>query len=403
MWSKVAVTLLLLTALERRCTGSEARPLETADAGAFADSLGVDVHLQYDETSYGSFPHVRQALEYLGVRHVRDSALRRGPRALNRYVDLARSGYRFDLFLNADQPAQLAHVRTILAASPTSVASLEGPNEVNNDPVHFEGRTAVEGARAYQAALYAAIKRDERLAPIPVLNYTNFPPTSGDADAVNVHSYAKHGRSPGPQLEADIRLTGASQPRGRPVFVTETGYATSPSARGVDAVGEEDQAALIVVGWLDAFRAGVKRTYVYELLDEAPAGTRPDDPEHYYGVFDANGRPKPAARMLRTLIASLRSAAAPFSGAAPSLTVTGAGVKRLVLTRPDGSALLAIWRETGLEATSADVILRLAQPADVRRLDPLTGRESAALPPAALTFALRRAPAWFIIQTGRKG
>ena len=41
-------------------------------ARAFGDSVGVNVHLLFEDTSYGRFDVVRSRLRELGVRYVRD-------------------------------------------------------------------------------------------------------------------------------------------------------------------------------------------------------------------------------------------------------------------------------------------------------------------------------------------
>jgi len=49
---------------------------ETAvGADAFVDSVGVNVHLHYNDTSYGNFASVERSLKDLGVRHIRDGLI----------------------------------------------------------------------------------------------------------------------------------------------------------------------------------------------------------------------------------------------------------------------------------------------------------------------------------------
>ena len=43
-------------------------------ADAFVDSIGVTTHFNYDDTPYGNFAAVEQALTGLGVRHIRDGS-----------------------------------------------------------------------------------------------------------------------------------------------------------------------------------------------------------------------------------------------------------------------------------------------------------------------------------------
>ena len=396
MWSKLAVAVLLLTALERRCTNDQ-RPIEEAKASTFAESLGINTHLQYLETSYESFPRVKAALDFVGVRHLRDSAFRRGPQARERFAELASDGFSFNLSFNADISTQLALALRLEKGSPQAIASVEGPNEVNNDPVRFGGLTGVEAAQAYQAHLFRVVHSSPSLRGVEVLAYTNFPPSRGLADAVNVHSYAKGGHSPGPQLASDTNIAAAAQPAGQPFYITEFGYPTGVA--GGDVVDEDTQAALIMVGWLDAFRAGARKVYLYELLDERPDSRRPYDAEQHYGLFDAYGRAKPAAVAIGTVLAYARQSA----GAQPSteslgVTVRGIGAKQLVLRRQDGSSLVAIWRETASASSPVTFNVALATPADVRRIDVKEGRTGPALRALGFDLAIGRAPEWLEIK-----
>jgi len=53
-------------------------PVQAQNAGSadkFVDSVGINVHLNYLDTPYANFPQVLQALQLLGVRHVRDGLI----------------------------------------------------------------------------------------------------------------------------------------------------------------------------------------------------------------------------------------------------------------------------------------------------------------------------------------
>ena len=59
---------LCLVAASYAASGVE----KAVGADAFVDSVGVNVHLHYTDTSYGNFAAVEKALKDLGVRHIRD-------------------------------------------------------------------------------------------------------------------------------------------------------------------------------------------------------------------------------------------------------------------------------------------------------------------------------------------
>ena len=398
MLRQFAAAMLMLTAAERRCTSPLPRPIELGTAAAFRDSVGVNVHLQYTETAYGDRARVDAALTYLGVTHLRDSAMRRGPAMFDHFVDLARRGERFDLFFNAELDPQLARAAALQAAALGAIALIEGPNEINNDPVSFQGRTGLAGAQAYQAALYDQVRSRPEFRTLPVLNYTNYPASSGRADAVNVHSYAKRGASPGGQLASDSAQTAAAMAPGLPTYVTEIGYTTAPAAASPDAVSLDDQAALTLVALLDAFRAGVRRTYLYELLDERADGPTSGDPEHHYGLFDAEGRPKPAATAIQAILKLLP--AGNFSASPQDLPVAahfdGQGARMLLLRGGVSGSVLFVWRETVPGALPESVEMQLSDLRTVRQVS-LTGQTSNSVPTRRWRIWLERSPAVFLL------
>ena len=393
MLRQLATVWLAVIAAERRCTAPAARPVEVASADAFRDSIGVNTHLQYAETAYGDPGRVDRALAYLGIVHLRDSALRRGPSGFEHYMELARRGYRFDLFFNANLKTQLARAAALEAAAPGSLASIEGPNEVNNDPVSYDGFTGVRGAQAYQAALYAGVRGIPQLRSLPVLNYTNYPASLGRADAVNVHTYPKLGASAEPQLSRDRDATAAAMPAALPFYVTETGYATAAPTASPDAVSLEEQAELTVVTLLDGFRSGARRTYLYELLDERTDEQAAGDPEHHYGLFDVAGRPKPAAVALRSLL-QLISPGSPSRSSSSDVVVSGAGVRHLVVATKDAQ-LLFLWRESSKGTHPEHAEVRLGSPYLVHQVSLTNAKSPAIVAEQNWTVELGRGPAVF--------
>jgi hypothetical protein len=67
VFHRATLSLAFAAALALPAHGEKA-----ASADAFVDSVGVNVHLHYQDTSYSNFPKVKQALLELGLRHVRD-------------------------------------------------------------------------------------------------------------------------------------------------------------------------------------------------------------------------------------------------------------------------------------------------------------------------------------------
>ncbi len=100
---------------------------------------------------------------------------------------------------------------------------------------------------------------------------------------------------------------------------------------------------------MDATQMGVRATYFYELLDKR------DDPqqiylENHYGLFHADGTPKPAATALHNLSSILADGGATATGfqtGGLDYSVSGlpAPGDSLVLQKSNGAYDLVIWTE----------------------------------------------------------
>ena len=338
----LTVVLVTVLALLRQCAHAPGDHAALSTE-AFRDFIGVNTHLQYSRSPYADIGRDERALQYVGIRHLRDSAFRAGEGAFDHYLALARAGRRFDLFVNADMGEQLARVVRLLQASPGAVDLLEGPNEVNNDPVVWRGVRGDAGARAYQAALYRSIRSHAALAAIPVADFTDWPPSAGKADLANVHSYPRRGDPPGRQLAWDWALVHAADADKRSFVVTELGFPTRSGGLEGRAVDESTQASRLLESLAEGIRLGASRLYIYELFDER---SQSQDPEMNYGLFFANGRPKPAAVVLARLQTLLAEAdagsqalsqdplATPSAGAERSVSILGRGGRTLIVSWP---------------------------------------------------------------------
>ena len=161
----------------------------------------------------------------------------------------------------------------------------------------------------------------------------------------NAHPYAGGG-PPEPALGEAVREAGADDLE-RGVLFTETGYHNALHATaGQPATSEQAAAVYLPRLLVTAFGAGVRRTFIYELLDEKPdPGLR--DPEQHFGLLRQDFTPKPAYTAVQTLIRVLRSTEGERSRApAPARLRVSAedGVERLTLERRDGSQVTALWR-----------------------------------------------------------
>ena len=69
------LALALLFAATAACQPTKGVCETPVSADSIADSVGVNIHLHYDNTVYGNFPLIQSLLTDLGVRHTRDGLI----------------------------------------------------------------------------------------------------------------------------------------------------------------------------------------------------------------------------------------------------------------------------------------------------------------------------------------
>lgn len=429
----VAAASLALT------TQGGAAPSAIAPASDFIDSIGVNAHILFSPPAFaawGDLNRVEAALSYLGVGHVRDGARAMSPADVARFATLARrTGIRYDFALGSggemDPTTTLADLHRLEAAAPGSIAAIEGPNEINNIFFTRAWRVTYAGQQTDicnhdlspvalgQAALYRALRADPAFRRVPVYNYSlvglkvpvpvngcttdldadlaSAGPVKGKADFGNVHSYPYRGAPPRAALAKALRQVQPAQ--GNHVVITETGYATSDTGKGTYlAVSENVQARYTLDALFDTYTLGhdgpdapqVVRTYLYELLDDAP-DTPTTDRERHFGLFRADGSPKPVATALHNLIAILRHPDKTRVNPRPvsfNLSQSSwredmdANLHQLRLTAPGGGYFAVFWAEPPIWDPDArrdvpapvnHVTLQLSRAAGVALFDPLRG------------------------------
>ena len=267
--------------------------------------------------------------------------MRSGPEREPRFTALARTGTRFDLFVNRDLPAQLAAISRLVDAAPGSVDLIEGPNEANHEPFAAAAGGDATAAQTYQHRLFEAARRTPELARIPVASFTYWPPLAGRADWSNFHAYPDLRRGVAPQLAWMRSMAAAVQPEGSPSVCTEAGFTTA----GAAAASEPQQAALTLVLLLENFRAHVERTYLYELFDEHEDASAANlERENHFGLFRVDGAPKPAAVSLGRFMALLTDApTANDPKTSARLQLSGRALRTLEVSRNNGSRLTFTW------------------------------------------------------------
>lgn len=349
----------------------------------FLDTIGVNTHLGYTDSSYARGAQVLDALRYLGLDLVRDSAAKPGQRAQGSYDLLANAGIRFDMLVQpkrdpgeaVDAVAQFAH------RHPGAVLAIEGPNEIDNWPVSYAGLTGVAAGIAFDAALAAAVAASDMLSGVETYSLTGAKVDTAMAFA-NYHSYAKGGNQPFSVLARNPVSTGVVA-ADTPLVLTEVGYHTAVgTTSGWEGVDQLTQAKLTLNLLFDAHRLGIERVYLYQLLDgyADPTGTSVD---RNLGLFDVRYQPKLAATAIHNLTGILNAGSGAFT--APTLNLTVGNLPEdgayTILEKAGGARDIVLWAEPDIWDQANDKPILVAGTTvdldfgglsvDVRLYDPL--------------------------------
>ncbi|SFL49006.1 calcium-binding protein, partial [Methylobacterium pseudosasicola] len=356
------------------------------------NSFGVATHINYTDGQYLNVTKDISALQYLGLDHVRDAA----PNPNYDYTGqvhlgaAADAGIKFTFVANDPNPALVVQrIHDFVVAHPGSVVGIEGPNEVNNWPVTYNGQSGTAGAQAYQQALFNAVNNDPLLKNIPVLGFTDYPVHASASDWNNIHPYPKNGDQPYNDIAGGASAQAAVDP-GKPFAITELGYHTSltaDTAGGWEGVNEATQAKLLLNAMMDAALLGSRSTSIYQLLD-AYADPQGSDQEKHFGLFRLDGTSKPAADAIHNLTSIMADAggnASSFSASTLNYSISGLpSTGHSYLTqKSDGSFQIIAWGEpdiwnevtdTPISAASTPVNVNLGQTfSTVQVFDPLQG------------------------------
>lgn len=321
-------------------------------ADEFADAVGVNIHLAYGPTPYGTdFERVLATLKELGVRHVRDNVVNvpqlYAPDGLvvQRWRRLAAAGIRVTMIADIARPA--ADMVALAQREAVAIEALEGPNEHNV----AGGRHWAGTLRAYQADLYRTAKARGLEVPIiaPSVSWPDFAPALAGLEAFvdfgNIHSYPG-GRPPAHDFARFV--AGAKLVSGeKPIIATETGYHLAEQTRSDHLPASPRTAAKYLPRLLARyFEAGIRRTFIYQLVDDvADAGLT--NPEGHFGLVDQSFTPKPAFRAVANVVGLLRDPGPAFAPGQLRYRVQAPGdpPASLLLQKRDGRFYLLLWTD----------------------------------------------------------
>jgi len=339
---------------------------EPARSGAaFRDSVGVNTHIVYYDTPYADWGRIVGKLEELGVRHLRDGLYANpapqwrswneryyrsvefaGARGMKFTFGLGRPG---DDFGSLTDKAAVLRDRLLPHA-----AAVESANEYDN--VDGGRLNWPQELRAFQRELHDVTQADPALRDLPVVGPSfvrkgsrqAVGDLSGVLDQGNLHPYTG-GNEPGPghlRDEADLMRQVSGD---KPLVATEVGFHTAVNVDdGGDAqppVTEAVQATYTLRTYLEHFRAGIKRTFLYELIDEKPDPGR-TDAERNFGLLRRDFSAKPAFTALRNLMTVVGDAA-PVGATRPlglAMGVDLTGVRSLLLQTGADRYKLVLWQ-----------------------------------------------------------
>lgn len=352
MVAMVGAALVSPGAPAARAAAPELVPLPAQPADSVVDAYGIGIHLPFLDTPYADAERVADALEELGVRHVRDDLFLDNPRQYAGIRTVAERGIRFDLIMGRPDrrgtPAD--YVRTVAELPAGAVEGVEGINEWD---LFGRGRDWVGETVAWQKELYRLVKAEPRTAHLPVLspalafrwNYASLPDLSAWSDVANAHMYPG-GYQPGTELSNITNALRAVLPT-RPLVTTEGGYHNAINTTNGHLPTSEKAAGVYLPRLLlEHVRAGQHRLYSYELIDEFsdPGKT---NPEAHFGLLRRDWSPKPAYTAMKRLLGLLSDPGPSFTTTPLPVQVEGwpADGRYLVTQKRDGSYVVLLYRD----------------------------------------------------------
>jgi hypothetical protein len=114
--------------------------------------MGVATHIDFTDSGYADIGADLNALGYLGINQVRDESPNPDldPLGQTHLGDAANAGVKFIFFAQGgvDPSVVAQRLHDFAAAHPGSITGIEGPNEVNNFPVSYQGLDGPDAAQA---------------------------------------------------------------------------------------------------------------------------------------------------------------------------------------------------------------------------------------------------------------
>lgn len=331
---------------------SEQTLLEKAySANDFIDSIGVAVHLNYQDTVYSRYNDIiKPRLQELGIHHIRGSVTLKDIETQQKFLDLAKIDIKSTLVIDPRRVSSPAKAVKIAKAVTGSIEAVEGANEWDlHSDLEYEGKNFPEGVRKFQNRLYTAIKREPITVNLAVLS-----PSVAKAhkaselgkvacDRAAIHSYPGGHKVPSSGLENKWIPAARTLCGYKPIVATESGYHNAIHLYGIS---EQAAAKYLPRMFFEYFNRGIDRTYSYELIDLKP-NPAADEPEFNYGLLRNDGSLKPAFTAIKNAIAILKDTNESFPLQSLNYALKGniRNIHHTLLQKHDGTFYLILWQE----------------------------------------------------------
>lgn len=340
---------------------AQREPVTAKSAESLVDSIGVNLHLGYDDRVYNEFAKIKASLLDMGIRHYRDGLENPAfkQHIKDRHNELGRVGIR-GTFLASAAPAQDLASADLVAES---LEAFEGQNEILNIYVRWEDAKR-DAARQHQMDLFRAVKASPKWRSFPVIGpsavgaeaYKALGDLSAYMDLGNAHAYPLGPAPAVPQSNyfKEMEAAGLVAP-GKRFLVTETGYQTGNNKEGNQRVSLEASGKYAPRLFLENFNRGIVRSFWYEFINQ---GTDPGQ-ESNFGLLSKDFSLKPSGLALKNLITVLKEASynsktrrwespnPAFKPGALDYTLSGEthNVHSTLLQKSNGKFYLCLWQE----------------------------------------------------------
>lgn len=345
-------------------TDTSVPQVQARPADSFVESMGVEDH--FVSTAIPT-EQVYAAFAESGLRYMRDDIgtpydqfMTYGNDWIQRIQHLKQMGVSTLATASINvTPADI--VRYIHAANdslPNTIYAVDGPNEVDFGCFpdgEFTGNIWVQciptsrwlnPTEAYMQGLHQTMRADSALQNVsiysPSINSINFGINStikNNSDYANLHYYPIL-TTPWLNDSFANQLAGAAQFYGstKPVVFTEIGYPSAPLDQFRPST-EETQAEILPLYYLQAYKMGVTRVFIYDLVEEGADGS--------IGMIKQNGQRKKSFYAIKNLITTLKDPGPAFQAGKVRYELTGKGSDKVtsqLFQKRDGSYYLALWQ-----------------------------------------------------------